>query len=1026
MTKARDEYTHSGAFVLRTPLLPFATLDAIGDGDLATNLRAFLADPAVREAVFLASPTLDERIDRWLAGEEPDDPDLLRPVLSYVTRMAARPTPFGLFAGCAVGKVGGETSLVLPPRDRVSRHTRLDFGFLAKVVQRLTADAAVQPHLTLVPNTSLYRAGARLRMAEARVDDRGVRYHRVTFEEDEALAATLDRAKDGATIHDLATALVDDEIGYDEAVEYVTEMVAAQLLVSDLGPVVTGDVAVPRVVTALAANDVTSEQAKTLDAAERELDALDANGLGNERARYREVAESLRALDPDLRVDRLFQVDLAKPGTGLTLGDDVVEDLYRAVDVLRVVMPQGGEDELKRFRDAFTARYEQREVPLAEALDEEIGVGFGPSPALAAEGAPLLNGLNAVPRSGTGQPFTAADGHLLRLLSRALAERADEIVLTDDDLATLGASDPMPLADAISVTAVLCGDGRVLIEGISGPSGARLLGRFCHLDGEIESLVRRHVEAEEAVRPDLVFAEVVHLPEGRVGNILARPVLREYEIPFLAVSGLPVERRLSLDDLLVSVAGDRVVLRSRRLDREVVPRITNAHNTLTGALAVYRFFGAIQSQQVQGGLMWQWGSLRSAPFLPRVVYRRIVLAPAMWNVAFDQLKPLRDAKTPEARAAAVQALRASAALPRRVVVSVGDNDLPVDLDTPGGGELLAHEARRGGLVLVELLPGPDDLVVSSPEGTFTHEIVVPFVRRAPVERPRYRPGSDEGVESVFPPGSEWLMAKLYSGKATADAVLREAVAPLVAEVLRDGLADGWFFIRYADPEDHVRLRFHGDPQRLDAEVLPRLRDAVRPLLDDGRVSRLVLDTYRREVSRYGGPDGILHAENVFRADSEAVLAMLLVAEGEDGLDVRWRLAVAGVDRLLADGGLDVADRQAAVRQWRDSLVKEHGATGDAAKQHAGRLVRKERASLEALLAGSTEDPRAAAGLAALARRSAVQQPLLTGVDVGILGSLCHMYVNRLLRAAQRTQELVVYDLLDRLYAAAMGRARARG
>jgi thiopeptide-type bacteriocin biosynthesis protein len=848
----------------------------------------------------------------------------------------------------------------------------------------------------------------------------------VTFEEDEALTSTLDRAAGGATIRDLATALVDDDITYEEAEEYVREMVAAQLLVSDLGPVVTGDVAVPRIVTALAAHDVTSERAKVLDAAERDLDALDAAGLGNERARYREIAEDLKALDPDLRLDRLFQVDLAKPGDGLTLGADVVEDLYRAIDVLRAVMPKGADEDLARFRERFAARYEQREVPLAEALDEEIGIGFGPSPALAAEGAPLLQGIAPAVRQAGGAPFTSADNHLLRLLSAALASGAGEIALTDDDLKTLGDGDPLPLPDAISVTVVLCGDGRLLVEGISGPSGARLLGRFCHLDEGIEALVRRHVAAEEAVRPDLVFAEVVHLPEGRVGNILARPVLREHEIPFLAVSGLPHERRLPIDDLLVSVVGDRIVLRSRRLDSEVVPRITNAHNTQTGALALYRFFGAVQSQQVQSGLMWQWGALRNAPFLPRVVRGRLVLSPAQWTVAYDELKPVRDAKTPEARRAAVDALREARRLPSRLVVSMGDNDLPVDLETGGGRDLFAHEGRRGALRLVELLPGQDDLVVSSPEGTFTHEIVVPLVRKVPAPRPAYRAGSDEGVESVFPPGSEWLTAKLYAGKATADAVLREAVAPLVGEVVGTGLADGWFFIRYGDPDEHVRLRFHGDPQRLDAEVLPRLRDAVRPLVDDGRVSKVLLDTYRREVARYGGPEGILRAEQVFRADSEAVLAILLAAEGEDGLDVRWRAAVVGVDRLLADGGLDVAARQAAVRQWRDSLATEHGTTGENAKQHAGRLLRKERGSLEALLNGATDDPRAAAALAAFDRRSAVQRPLLAGTEVHILGSLSHMHVNRLLRAVQRTQELVVYDLLDRLYAAAIGRAKARG
>jgi len=63
-------------------------------------------------------------------------------------------------------------------------------------------------------------------------------------------------------------------------------------------------------VAALGQHEVTRSYATVLDAAEDDLDALDAIGLGNDPKQYRELAERLRALDPDLRVDRLFQVDL--------------------------------------------------------------------------------------------------------------------------------------------------------------------------------------------------------------------------------------------------------------------------------------------------------------------------------------------------------------------------------------------------------------------------------------------------------------------------------------------------------------------------------------------------------------------------------------------------------------------------------------------------------------------------------------------------------------------------------------------
>ena len=64
-----------------------------------------------------------------------------------------------------------------------------------------------------------------------------------------------------------------------------------------------------------------------------------------------------------------------------------------------------------------------------------------------------------------------------------------------------------------------------------------------------------------------MFAEIVHLPESRIGNILMRPVLRQYEIPYLCGTTLSEEFQIPLTDLLVGIEGDKVVLRSQKLNK---------------------------------------------------------------------------------------------------------------------------------------------------------------------------------------------------------------------------------------------------------------------------------------------------------------------------------------------------------------------------------------------------------------------------------------------------------------------------
>jgi hypothetical protein len=199
---------------------------------------------------------------------------------------------------------------------------------------------------------------------------------------------------------------------------------------------------------------------------------------------------------------------------------------------------------------------------------------------------------------------------LLRKCSETLASGASEIVLQAGDWEELAQTDPPPLPDAFAVmvavaaastSALARGDFQVLLHGASGPSGARLLGRFCHADAELRQLVQQHVQAEEALQPEAVFAEIVHLPEGRLGNILARPVLRSYEIPYLGTAGVPADRQIPVTDLRVRVEGGRIVLRSARLNRRVLPRLTSAHNFHAGR-GIYRFLCALQSQGTAGEL----------------------------------------------------------------------------------------------------------------------------------------------------------------------------------------------------------------------------------------------------------------------------------------------------------------------------------------------------------------------------------------------------------------------------------------
>ena len=1090
--RLREDVTSADFFLLRTPALPAdeflrwtsgvrtaqfvnATTDQhklenAWNEDvrmLRDRLRQLVDRREVYHALFIASPSLHLGIDRW--KKDPDSKEGIqaeRALVRYFTRMCSRATPFGLFSGCSIGRISrcasDHPALQLKDRQFYKTTTRLDFDYHFALTDALNHDQEILKELRFSPNTSLHEAGGGWHYVEATPNGLGSsRTHDlVRIEPNVYVEAVLARAASGkTTFSELVDAVLvhdDPDISRDDAEAFVQELIETNVLVSSLSPLVTSDSPFDELIDQLQTLSSGRQTASVLSQVKDHLTFLDSAGNSLETDKYRGIMPLHDQLPAKYESSWLYQVDMTKPSELALLTPLVVDALVEAVEILSRLHERREAEPLTSFRNAFIERYDRALVPLLDALNEDVGIGFGPA---GINGSTALNGLmiQGEPPSENPLRFTKVHNFLLDKIMSCLQAGTNEVRLQIADIPDFRDA-PVRLPSTFSMSveliassqaALQAGDFEVLVNGTGGPCGAKSMTRFCHAEPQLTEHLRQYYCAEQESEPEGILAEIVHLPEGRFGNVICRPVLREHEIVFLGRSGAPEQCQILASDLLVTVDwNNEVCLYSRTLGKRVIPRLASAHMFYPVIKSpVYSFLALLQSQHGATSPSFSWGLLAAQRFLPRVTVGRIIIATARWLLSRVEIDTLLRLSRVQSFVAA-QELRERRGLPRFVEYKeTGDNILLVDFDNPLSVDAFIHILRRkeGDAVLREAYPGPEQLCATSEEGRFWHELDIPMLYRptkAPVRRPTRKivPATDVGPYSIARssvPGSEWLFFKVYGGWAALDKIISSHIYPTVHYSSASEYVSQWFFIRYSDPQPHLRLRFRGDPARLHSELMPLLSQSLRPFIESGILWKFQVDTYIREIERYGGEKGTCLSEEIFHADSEAVVELINSLPLENELDSRWRLALLGTSLLLSDFDLNESERLELLRDLRSSYDRKFN-VGPRERKTLGERYRENRAWADAIR--NNHAPKAwedvwESATKLFGRRSLRIRKVCAELrDLEISGELLasipeltrsymHMHINRMMRTRPNEHELVIYDFLYRLHDGPTTRSR---
>ena len=722
-------------YVIRTPAFPVGFYFDVLQNYSSKKLLEVCSNDYFRESIRMASPELLSTIDKWKNNPKNINTEkntkLEHTLLKYVARIATRCTPFGLFAGCAVGDFANETNIVVAATHEYSRHTQFDMHFWVNLLDEFSSRKEVQEQLLYFPNNSLYAIGDFYRFVAYKYVNSKREHSICALRKSELLAVLIQESANGMKMVAMITFLADDDSEKEDAIEFIQELIDMQFLVSELDAKVTGDDEWKRLFTILEKIPSLKNELKILQNIKTEFGFLDASVVPNETI-YTNIKAELQKMNVAFEERHLFQTDLNINATENNLDQVIAAKVLQALRFLNGIQTKNSSENQINFIKKFMSRYETREMPLAQVLDTETGIGYLQLTDNN-DSHDLLDAFSFTEKKEimTSQKWILIDLILEKKLQECLQENNNCMQLSEKDFPDFDANwNDAPATFCAMVEISGRDEKQTIALTTSGDvSAAKLLGRFCNGNEEIHRLTKNIIAKENIFYSDKILAEIAHIPESRTGNILRRPVLRDFEIAYLSNSGVETSKNIPIYDLYVSVQNNKIILRSKKHNKIVMPCLSNAHSFYRNSLPIYHFLCDLQSQGLKTVPSFSWGILESHyNYFPRVQYKDVILSKAKWIITQKELESfskLEDTKL----VTEFSDWKTNRNIPRFVNWVQFDNTLLLDFDKEICISLFLKSVQNHSkIILEEFLFAEESVVSNSKKEHFTNQFILSFYK----------------------------------------------------------------------------------------------------------------------------------------------------------------------------------------------------------------------------------------------------------------------------------------------------------
>lgn len=279
------------------------------------------------------------------------------------------------------------------------------------------------------------------------------------------------------------------------------------------------------------------------------------------------------------------------------------------------------------------------------------------------------------------------------------------------------------------------------------------------------------------------------------------------------------------------------------------------------------------------------------------------------------------------------------------------------------------------------------------------------------------------IQRKFIIGDQWLYLKLYCGFSTSDKVLTELLEPISNDLYKSNLITSWFFIRYKDPDYHLRWRLFIPDITYYGEIINEINHRLKNNNLFNYIYKIQIDTYNRELERYHG--SIEYSEKLFWHESQMLVSIIKYSQSTKDENALWIFSVLAIDQLLNDFNFSITDKYDTFLDLANRFEIEFNANAFLFKQ-LNKKFNEERENIVALMNHeNTSSNQLNFFRKIIEEKSNATKPFIIELVnsesnnkikfQNLIKSYIHMLMNRLFRSDQRVHEMVIYGFLKKYY-----------